>query len=69
MQWLTRSGLLEVYTNIQKFPKFPSFDLCITQGLIENVGYAARITQEPKIALDSSSKKRKVLCFETPDDQ
>ncbi|KAG5587218.1 hypothetical protein H5410_047652 [Solanum commersonii] len=49
--------------NIQNFDKFPSFDLCITQGLLENVGSAARMAQE------CSFKKRRVLRFETPDDQ
>ncbi|XP_049401583.1 uncharacterized protein LOC125865429 [Solanum stenotomum] len=49
--------------NIQNFGDFPSFDLCITQGLLENVGSAARMAQE------SSSKKKRVLWSETPDDQ
>ena len=33
-----------INNNVQNFPEFPSFDLCITQGLIENVGSAARMT-------------------------
>ena len=48
-----------INNNIQNFLEFHSFDLCITQGLIENVGYAARMTQEYKMAIDSSSKKGK----------
>uniref|UniRef100_A0A3Q7I0Z7 Uncharacterized protein n=1 Tax=Solanum lycopersicum TaxID=4081 RepID=A0A3Q7I0Z7_SOLLC len=38
------------------------------QGLIKNVGSAARMTQEYKMAIDSSSKKRKVSYYKTPVD-
>ena len=42
-----------IHKNIQNFLKFSSFDLCITRELIENVGSAARMVQEPKMALES----------------
>ena len=34
--------------NIQNFLQFPSFDLCITQGLIDNVGSMARMHKSLK---------------------
>ena len=47
-----------INNNIQNFLEFPSFDLCITQGLIKNVGSAARMAQEYEMTIDSSSKKK-----------
>ena len=58
-----------ISNNIQNFLEFPSFDLCITQGLIENIWSAARMAQEYEMTIDSSSKKRKVPCYKTPVDQ
>jgi len=48
--------------NIQNFGEFSSFDLCITQGLVENVG---SVTRMAKRAL----QEKRVLWSETPDDQ
>ena len=41
-----------INNNIQNFLKFLSFDLCITQW------FAARMAQEYKMTIDSSSKKK-----------
>ncbi|KAH0769486.1 hypothetical protein KY290_013467 [Solanum tuberosum] len=45
------------------FKILENFLHCITQGLLENVGFTARMAQE------SSSKKRRLMCSENPDVQ